>query len=478
MTPGNGPIILNGIDPLTGHALIAPLDAKAAAAAAVASKQTHPAVAAMADSVAKPALGLPFGVDPKNPKQAGWGLVFHAQEDPAVISAFDVLVKHRSDQIGVPARVKPHLVYDGEDFEDWLANLGVGPGDVNPKKVPFYLLVVGDPVRIPFEFTQLLNMNYALGRLHLDSAADYQRYAQAVVDYETSPDVSNTKEAVFFGTAHIDDVATNMSCEELVTPLADGNDEDAGVGIEANFKTTKLLAGEATKAALLQHLTRPAPQLPPALLFSATHGLGWPMGDARQDASQGALLCGDWKGLGFSPLPMTPDQYLTGSDIKNGNVRNAIAFLFACFGLGTPKSDRFSFDPPNPPKQLAPNAFFSPLPKALLSAANGPALAVIGHVERAWASSIEPPGVGPEIEPFQTALRSILAGDPVGMALGGFKDRFGISSGMLSTLLAAKLNQSNVDDQKLADTWTLQNDSGAYLLFGDPAIRLRLDKLQ
>ncbi len=44
-------------------------------------------------------------------------------------------------------------------------------------------------------------------------------------------------------------------------------------------------------------------------------------------------------------------------------------------------------------------------------------------------------------------------------------------------MLAAKLNNVAVDPNKLASTWTEQNDAASYMLFGDPAIRLRLDKL-
>lgn len=469
-------IILNGLNPLTGEYLVPPLDISVAADLADTTAAPHPAVAAMHDNLSKPSLGLPFGIDPKKIEQSGWGLVFHAQEDPGVIAAFDPLFQHRGQQIANPAKVKK-LTFNGEAFEDWLANYGVAPGDVKPNKVPFYLLVVGDPTKIPFEFTQLLAVNYAVGRLHLNGPADYQRYVKAVVDYETTPGASNTKEAVFFGTEHINDAATNLSCEQLMKPLVSGADGDPGIADAAGFKTSSLLSQAATKKGLLAYLTRPAGQNPPAVVFSATHGLGWPLADARQTNLQGALLCGDWKGLGFSPLPMTPDQFLAAADVQDANVQNLICFFFACFGLATPAFDKFSFHPPNPPAQIAAQPFFSPLPKALLSATNGPALAVIGHMERAWASSISPPGAGPQIGAFQFALSSILAGDPLGLALMPFRDRFGNFSALLATMLANKLNNVAVDPDKLATTWTEQNDAESYMLFGDPAIRLRLDKL-
>ena len=195
-------ILLNGINPITGEYLVPPLDSASAVKAASAGRQPSGAVAAMHANSSKPTLGLPFPLHPDKVEEAGWGIVFHAQEDATVKRAFDPLIEHRATQIANPAKVKT-LTYNGEEFEDWLANLGVAPGAVKPTKVPFYLFVVGDPALISFEFTHLLSVEYAVGRLHLDSPGAYGRYVQAVVDYETKPGVTNAKEVVFFATEHI-----------------------------------------------------------------------------------------------------------------------------------------------------------------------------------------------------------------------------------------------------------------------------------
>jgi hypothetical protein len=472
------PIFLNGLNPVTGEYLVPPLDERTAADAAAAGKQTHPAVAQMHDNLTRKTLGLPFPLQPEKIEDSGWGIVTHAQEDPAVLKALDPLFQHRLKQINNDRTVKK-LTYNGEKFVDWLAGNGVAPGTVRPDKVPFYLLIVGDPDRIPFEFTQLLDIEYAVGRLHLDSSADYALYAQSVVDYETNLAATNNKEVIFFGTQHINDMATQLSCQSLVTPLADGIDGAPGVAQALQFQSLKLLGPQATKAALLPILSRPKGQNPPALIFSATHGIGWPLGDARQADQQGSLVCGEWKGLGFSPLPFPPDTYLAAKDLDaSANVRGMIAFHFACFGVGTPRNDKFSFKPPQPPAQLAPKAFFSPLPKRLLSHPNGPALAAIGHIERAWATSIQPPGTEPQIQPFQNAIVKILRGLPLGLALTDFSLAYGQFAALLSGMLADKLDDLPVDENQLAMTWTQQNDAEAYTLFGDPAIRVRPEKLQ
>lgn len=472
------PIILNGLNPVTGEYLVPPLDERTAAKAAAAGQQPHAAVAEMHANLTRKTLGLPFPLQPEKIEDSGWGIITHAQEDPAVLQALEPLFQHRLKQINNDHRVKK-LIYKGEKFIDWLAGNNVAPGSVKPDKVPFYLLVVGDPERIPFEFTQLLDIEYAVGRLHLDSAADYALYAQSVIDYETSSGATNNKEAIFFGTKHINDAATQLSCQSLVTPLADGLDGAPGVAQVLKFQSQNLLGPAATKTALLGVLSRPKGQNPPALLFSATHGIGWPLGDPRQAGQQGSLVCAEWKGLGFSPLPFPPDTYLAAQDLDaSANVRGLIAFHFACFGAGTPRTDRFSFHPPDPPAQLAPQAFFSPLPKRLLSHPNGPALAAIGHIERAWATSIQPPNVDPQIQPFQNALLKILSGVPLGLALTDFSLAYGQFAALLSGMLADKLDGLPVDDNQLAVTWTQQNDAEAYTLFGDPAIKLRAEKLQ
>lgn len=472
------PIFLNGLNPITGDYLIPPLDEATAAAAAGAGNQTHPAVLKMHASLARKTLGLPFPLQPEQIADAGWGIVTHAQEDPAVLQALEPLFQHRLQQIGNPATVKK-LTYNGELFVDWLAAHDVAPGSVKPDKIPFYLVVVGTPERIPFEFTQLLDIEYGVGRLDLNSAADYSMYAQSVVEYDTNQAATNDKEVIFFGTRHINDMATQLSSQALVTPLADGLDGGAGIAQAMKFASQKLIGGDATKERLLQILRRPSGQNPPAFLFSATHGLGWPSGDANQLAAQGALLCGEFKGVGFSPLPLTPDTYLTALDLDaSARVRGMIAFHFACFGTGTPRNDKFTFKPPAPPVQLAPQAFFSALPKRLLSHPNGPALATIGHIERAWATSIQPPNTGPQIQPFQNAIAKILQGLPLGLALTDFSLAYGEFAILVGRMLADKLNGLAVDDNKLAMAWIQQNDAEAYTLFGDPAIRLRSEKLQ
>ncbi|NTU85581.1 MAG: hypothetical protein HGA45_40540, partial [Chloroflexales bacterium] len=48
---------------------------------------------------------------------------------------------------------------DGEAQADWLARYGVGAGNIEPAKVPYYLLLVGSPEEIPYSFQYQLELS-------------------------------------------------------------------------------------------------------------------------------------------------------------------------------------------------------------------------------------------------------------------------------------------------------------------------------
>ena len=163
---------------------------------------------------------------------------------------------------------------------------------------------------------------------------------------------------------------------------------------------------------------------------------------------------------------------------SDARVHGLIAFLFACYGAGTPLTDRFVHRAGQAPPVIANEPFIAALPKALLAHQGGGALACIGHVERAWGFSIQPPNVvSPQLQPFQNAIGRILIGQPVGHALKDFNERYA----SLSTRLAGKLEKLSAglpnDDPALATDWLERNDAQGYAVIGDPAVRLRVQDL-
>jgi hypothetical protein len=92
---------------------------------------------------------------------------------------------------------------------------------------------------------------------------------------------------------------------------------------------------EAVRAALLDTLHAAKP---PAVLFTASHGMAIKSGRPNQVTDNGGLLCQDWPGFGA----LKREHYLAAADVPDdANVSGLVAFFFACFGSATPDADQF-----------------------------------------------------------------------------------------------------------------------------------------
>jgi hypothetical protein len=473
-------LYLNGINALTGQYLVPPMTA--AEAAACARGTPPPAEQAgflrgFLKRLKEKFFGMAPGVNPADPASSGWAVVFTPDTPEAVRKALQPLIDLRGRQI--PAdRCKVLEYKPGETREGWLGKYGAHGADVEPTCVPYYVLLVGGPDVIPFDFQFLLDINYAVGRLAFDRPEDYGRYVQAVVEYETAASVANGREVVYWGTRHDSDPATELSADTLITPLFAGLPaagtmpaQPAPAG-KFKFRARCFKGEDATKANLLEVLH--ARQQPPSLLFTASHGMGgWPKGDPRQRPGQGALLCQDWPGFGR----IKPEHYLTAAEVDaDARLQGLVAFIFACYGAGTPRFDPYLRDPGAGPLEVAAAPFVSALGQRLLV---GGALTVIGHIERAWGYSLEAQGVGTQIAPFRNLVQRLLAGEPAGHSVVDFGERYAT----YSTELLQKMDPSLPEprrptDAELAFDWIERNDAQNYIVLGDPAVRLRTDLLK
>jgi hypothetical protein len=471
-------------------------------------------------------LGVVPWIDPRNLQQTGWGVIFPqympSERVAKIKEALSPLLCHRLIQVDLAhLGLNQDVLYtksldvllalrDEKDFHPKWQELfqiyddkgGYRPNDtarlflnregrqadpskpVDPAagKVPYYLLLVGGPEEIPFEFQYGLDVQFAVGRIDFgDDEAAYRRYAENVVAAERGR-VTPSSNVTFFAVHNKGDVATELSRDFLAVPLRDSLVEhQARYTVPWNFELIQ--DADANKARLLT-LLRDAQR--PALLFTTSHGLEFdyakPEHRARQAPEQGAIVCSDWPEAGTTEVK--PEHYLCGRDVREAgalDARGMIAFFFACYGAGTPLYDEYYRQRyKTRAEPIAERAFLADLPRALLSLERG-ALAVVGHVERAWGTSFlsdvraDPQALRTRsrahVAVFEAALDRLLQSYPLGEAMDFFNIRYAALSAEITTALDSF---TPVDAHKLAELWTTTNDARGYIIIGDPAVRLPL----
>src|SRR6202008_3505939 len=130
------------------------------------------------DELFPPMFGVRFGVDPVKLAESGWGVVFHADAGADGRSALEPLLARRRVQAG--DRFAELDYRRGEQMRDWYDRHGISAGSVDPEILPYYLLLVGPPDLIPFEFQYLVGIEYAVGRVAFATPDESQRYARSI----------------------------------------------------------------------------------------------------------------------------------------------------------------------------------------------------------------------------------------------------------------------------------------------------------
>src|SRR6185436_11092864 len=135
---------------------------------------------------------------------------------------------------------------------------------------------------------------------------------------------------------------------------------------------------------------------------------------------------------------------------------------------GTPEHDDFAHRNDWQPRRIAPRDFLARLPQRLLERG---ALAVIGHLERAWAYSFLWRDAA-QVDAFESTLKLLLDGWPVGATMEYFNQRYAELATLLATALGRAFSGEPVDAREVARLWTAHNDARGYVVVGDPAVRL------
>ncbi len=473
-------LCFNGINGATGQYLLPPLATTTIAAMAKGEPiepQVRKDLAAWVERASAKVFGVVAGIDPSDLAQAGWGVIFPYDADPAIHKALLPLLERRRAQAGrfYFEFMGPDGYRPNETNRTFLARHGIDASQpANPALgVPYYLLIVGSPEQIPFRFQYQLDVQYAVGRLWFDQVHEYTQYANSVVAAEDR-EIRVARNAVFFGPRNSDDPATQLSASELVAPLAEALPKTLANKNQMAWNVRQMLGDDATKEGLSRVLGGADT---PSLLFTASHGMGFPKGDPRQITQQGALLCQDWPGPRAWTRAIPREHYFSADDVpREANLQGLIACHFACYGAGTPRLDDFAHQAFRNPSEIAPHAFVADLPRRLLSHPSGGALAVIGHVERAWGYSFFWNRLGQQLQTFESTLYQLMSGLPIGTAVDYFNLRYAALSTELTSVLEDIKFGRQADNAMLAGTWTAHNDARSYVVLGDPAVRLPLIK--
>lgn len=467
-------VYFNGINAETGTYTIDPQPVENIANIARASEKEKN----QEDLESRTQLGsFPTMADPKDLSSSGWGVIFASNEDPAVKDALKPLIEHRQKQVNNDDLFKILEFHPGEDKDSFARRYPAiaGFGTVDPESgVPYYLLIVGSPVQIPFSFQYQLDVRYAVGRLCFHTPQEYAYYAQSVVQAETMHErgaFGMNKRISFFGVGNSDDKATQLSTQYLINPLSQKVIEKRA---SKGWAIDTIMSEQATKEQF-HHMIH-TPDKRPSFLFTASHGMEFPKGNAKQLRHQGALLCQNWPGpVEWGRKPIPEDFYFSGDDISSdARLLGMIAFFFACFGAGTPQVDDYShhFRRGASQKAIAEHNFIASLPTHLLANPNGGALAVIGHVERAWGYSFNWPDLDSDITSLDQMMRTLTTGTPIGDAIDHLNFRYAsISTALTDKLEREKLGKT-VQASEIAGLWVANNDARSYVILGDPAVRL------
>lgn len=423
-------------------------------------------------------LGVLPGVRAGDLASAGWAVVFPYSEpgddhDRAVSrrrADLAPLLEHRARQAG--DRFKVFAGHEGvrtsDTARDWLGRLRAPVADpVDPRIVPYYLLLAASPQEISFSFQYLLDIEYAVGRVDFWSTerGDAARvWAENLVHLEEARAPRPRRVGAF---GPVTDDVTRLSRKHLVEAvIADLSPPRVQLRLDADeLRETRTTPAIATRDELVAMLNDA-----PDVLVSGTHGLGYasPRPGDPVEANTGALICRPTSG------PPAREDLFGAADLEGlRRVDGLVAMLFGCFTAGCPATGDFPSGPGRPVPRFAERPFVSRLATGLLEVGAG---AVIGHVERAWDASLGARGRDGRL--FVDVVARLCAGDTVGQAMELLNHRFAAYTALLATALENTrgggfpfADGKEYTEAEVLDLWLIAYDARNFIVVGDPAAR-------
>jgi hypothetical protein len=401
-----------------------------------------------------------------NPREAGWTYIVNAKDPDKdeIIKILRPLAEYR----GMKNPESP-LVFNGEAEDDWFDWLQENYYSVERLDRPYYITLVGGPDKIPFRLQSLLDMAASVGRLDFDSLDDLKAYVDKVIRLETISEPTVDRKALVFAPDYGPDDPTHFSRLYMAEPLAEH------ICDNCQCATTIIVGDEAKKSNLAAALLNDRP----ALVYTASHGLG-AAGQSLdiQKKFNGGICCQRNAGEPMEKWLFTAADVPLDKPFLEGSV----FFQFACFGYGTPAESDYSHWLDKPELNCEQD-FVAALPKKLLSHPRGP-IAFVGHVDTAFLQGFDDPEnpypIGKwhdRMSPFVAAVNDLLDTQPVGMTMTEMNERYGIGNAQISSFLD-QVQRGKKDFKEymnwLVDKFIIRSDAQNYMIFGDPAVRIRL----
>ncbi len=401
--------------------------------------------------------------DPGDPLTAGWTFVVRA-DDPQR-EELQHIIKPLAEHRGMEHTDCP-LVYCGDPSQFVEDYLGLG---LTERKVPQYVLILGQPEQIPFQLQSILQVVAKVGRLGFTHLDHLQTYIEKLLRLENAADPHVKAKAVFFAPDHGRPDPTYFSRHYLAKPLAEHVLSNSKIAVRT------LLGNDATKEQLLAEFPSR-----PAVLFIASHGLGATSESAEQQQRQNGAICCHHLG------PLAEKSLISADDVSSSQpcFEGAIVFQMACFGYGTPACSGFEHWFGHRLKVYAETEFLAALPQKLLAHPQGP-LAYIAHLDTAFLhgfTDVADPNIAerwhPRISPFVRALDRLLQGQPCGFAVDGFYERAAFCNRYITDIYdrqqRGNLTWTYQVKASFLDRWILRGDSQNYMVLGDPGARIRI----
>jgi hypothetical protein len=320
-------------------------------------------------------------------------------------------------------------------------------------QLPAYLLLVGSPVRLPWDLQFRLNLSCSVGRLDLPDDA-LERYVDALLDDWSNAQVDATRPVVWAtGYDHI----TALMRDVIAEPVARRFQQDPQIGDRASH----LVDRRATATALARTLA----ETRPGVVVTTSHGCTGPLGDAAAMKRNLGLL-----------VDVDHDLVETEALLAAWQPDGVVWYAHACCSAGSDSTTRYtglvedgSLVVRTLDAVAALGSLIAPLPTALLSAEQ-PARAFVGHVEPTFDWTLE----RPETQPATMAIIEALYGgffqprpEPVGLAL---RRHFTEAAALFGQSFRA--NRESSEERLVASSLALLKayDRQNIVILGDPTV--------